>query len=202
VERPATPSATNISGRSREAEGAGGFSPLNPVSETKGFSPGPSPAQANTSTEGALALAEAPNPQPGPHLVQPQLDLDALQTAAINALANTKGQQSASDKIADSTWTASADTLTIQTTVSPAMLPLLLNADAQNIIKSVFTTHNVKLRLNLLPGVANTTAAPKAKRAPAAGSVADLAAKHPIVQQARELFNAEIQTVIDLRDKD
>jgi DNA polymerase-3 subunit gamma/tau len=194
--------APKIEGQTREAEGAEGFSPLNTVSETRGFSPGPSPTQPNTSTEGALALAESPTPQPGPQLVQPNLNLEALQNAAVEALAAAKGQQSASDKLADSTWTAAADTLTIHTTVSAKMLPLLINADAQNIIKSVLTQHSVKLRLNLLPGTANTTAAPKSKRAPAAGSVADLAAKHPIVQQARALFNAEIQTVIDLRDKD
>lgn len=160
--------------------------------------------------EGSLALAEAPlpaaPPQPSerPHLVQSpstSLDLEALQNAAVDALTATKGQQSASDKLADSTWTATADTLTIQTTVSPAMLPFLLNAEAQNIIKSVLAAQNIKLRLSLLPGAANA-AAPKPKRAPAAGSVADLAAKHPIVQQAQELFSAEIRNIIDLRDKD
>jgi DNA polymerase-3 subunit gamma/tau len=155
--------------------------------------------------EGSLALAESPQPTPqaGPQLVPAAaLDLEALQNAAVDALAATKGQQSASDKLADSTWTATADTLTIQTTVSAAMLPLLINADAQAIIKSVLAQHNIKLRLNLLPGAANTTAAPKPKRAAKAGSVQDLAEKHPIVQQARKLFSAEIRNVIDLRDKD
>jgi DNA polymerase-3 subunit gamma/tau len=82
------------------------------------------------------------------------------------------------------------------------MLPLLINADALNTIKSVLAQHNVKLRLNLLPGEAGAVAAPKPKRAAAAGSVKELAEKHPIVQQARKLFSAEISNVIDLRDKD
>ncbi len=189
-------------------EGAGGSSTLNPVSEKRGFSPGSS-IQASVSslpaTEGSLALAASPQPaappQPGPQLVPPaNVDLEALQNAAVEALAATKGQQSASDKLADSTWTNTADTLNIQTTVSAAMLPLLLNADAQSILKHVLAQHNVKLRLNLLPGAANKAAPAKPKRA-ATGSVHELAAKHPIVQQAQQLFNAEIQTVIDLRDK-
>jgi DNA polymerase III subunit gamma/tau len=170
--------------------------------QIKGFSPNPSPTTPQIQTEGALALAELPEPQPRPHLVQPTLDLEALQNAAVDALAAAKGQQSASDALSDSTWTTTADTLTIQTAVSPAMLPLLINADAQSIIKSILTQHNVKLRLNLLPGAATSAAAPKPTRAAAAGSVKELAEKHPIVQQAQKLFSAEIRNVIDLRDKD
>jgi DNA polymerase-3 subunit gamma/tau len=82
------------------------------------------------------------------------------------------------------------------------MLPLLINADALSTIKSVLAQHNVKLRLNLLPGEAGAVAAPKPKRAAAAGSVNELAEKHPIVQQAQKLFSAEIRNIIDLRDKD
>jgi DNA polymerase-3 subunit gamma/tau len=46
------------------------------------------------------------------------------------------------------------------------------------------------------------SAAAKKPRAAKAGSAADLAAKHPVVQQAQKLFNAEIRNVIDLRDAD
>jgi len=129
------------------------------------------------------------------------LDLEALQNAVVDALAAAKGQQSASDKLADATFSANGDALTIQTTVSPTMLPLLINADALNVIKSVLAKHNVRLRLNLLPGVAGAVAAPKPKRAAAAGSVNELVEKHPIVEQAKKLFSAEIRNVIDLRDK-
>jgi DNA polymerase-3 subunit gamma/tau len=173
-----------------------------------GFVPGSSATPAMPSTEGALALSEAPAPsappQAGPQLVPTQsgtLDLEALQNASVDALAKAKGQQSASDKIADSTWTVAGDAIDIQTTVSKTMLPLLLNADALSILKSVLAEHNVKLRLNFIPGSAASAPA-KPKRAAAAGSVADMAAKHPVVQQAQQLFNAEIRNVIDLRDKD
>jgi len=197
--------AAKLQAEPREAEGAAGLSPVNTTSEKRGFSPALSPATPQPSTAGSLALAESPQPtpQPGPQLVpSAALDLEALQNAAVDALAATKGQQSAADKLADSTWTATADTLNVQTTVSAAMLPLLLNADAQTIVKSVLAKHNIKLRLNFIPGTANTAAATKPKRAAKAGSVQDLAEKHPIVQQAQKLFSAEIRNVIDLRDKD
>ena len=188
-----------------EAGGAGGFSSRTLTPVPKGFSPGSS-TTPKLSTEGSLALAETPEPSPTPerpHLVPAApLNLEALQNAAVDALAAAKGQQSASDQLADSTWSATADALNIQTTVSATMLPLLLNADALAIIKSVLAQSNIKLRLNLLPGAANAAAAPKPKRAAAAGSVADLAAKHPIVQEAQRLFSAEIRNVFDLRDKD
>jgi DNA polymerase III subunit gamma/tau len=177
-----------------------------PQPEARG--PQPEARSSTLATVGSLALAETPAPRPaadGPRLVpatEAVLDLTALQNAVVDALAAAKGQQSASDKLADATFTATPDALTIQTTVSPAMLPLLINADALNTIKSVLAQHNVKLRLNLLPGEAGAVAAPKPKRAAAAGSVKELAEKHPIVQQARKLFSAEISNVIDLRDKD
>ena len=183
-------------------------SPQTTTPQAQARSPQPEAVSSKPTTVGSLALAEAPAPRPaadGPRLVpatETVLDLTAVQNAVVDALAATKGQQSASDKLADATFTASADTLTIQTTVSPTMLPLLVNADALNTIKSILAQHNVKLRLSLLPGEAGAVVAPKPKRAAAAGSVNELAEKHPIVQQARKLFSAEIRNVIDLRDKE
>ena len=201
----AQPTQSTTAARTTDTGGAGGFSPRTLTPAPKGFSPGSS-TTPKLSTEGSLALAETPESSPTPerpHLVPAApLNLEALQNAAVDALAAAKGQQSASDQLADSTWSATADALNIQTTVSATMLPLLLNADALAIIKSVLAQSNIKLRLNLLPGAANAAAAPKPKRAAAAGSVADLAAKHPIVQEAQRLFSAEIRNVFDLRDKD
>ena len=199
------PALGQLTGPATDSGGAGGFSPRTLTPAPKGFSPGSS-TTPKLSTEGSLALAETPEPSPTPerpHLVPAApLNLEALQNAAVDALAATKGQQSASDQLADSTWSTTADSLNIQTTVSATMLPLLLNSDALAIIKSVLAQSNIKLRLNLLPGAANAAAAPKPKRAAAAGSVADLAARHPIVQEAQRLFSAEIRNVFDLRDKD
>jgi DNA polymerase-3 subunit gamma/tau len=56
------------------------------------------------------------------------------------------------------------------------------------------------LKLVLLPGSASSAA--KKPKIAKAGSVEDMAAKHPVVQEAQRLFNAEIRNVIDLRDSD
>jgi DNA polymerase-3 subunit gamma/tau len=82
------------------------------------------------------------------------------------------------------------------------MLPVILNADAEKILKAVLRDQAATLNLKLLAGVAVTKASPKKPRVAASGSVAEMAEKHPMVQEARRLFSAEISNVIDLRDKE
>jgi DNA polymerase-3 subunit gamma/tau len=152
-----------------------------------------------STTDGSLALAPERSSQPDrPHLVP---DLDTLQSTLVAALAATKGQQSASDALHDATFAISGDILQIQTAVSKAMLPTLFNAEANRILTAALRQSHPNLKLILLPGTP-ASAAPKKKRAAAAGSATELAENHPMVQQAKRLFSAEISNVIDLRDKD
>ena len=131
------------------------------------------------------------------------LDLAPLQHAFVSALAATKGQQSASEQIEEAHLSLNGDTLEVHTTVSATMLPIVINADADRILKGVLREQNASgWKLKLLPGAPAATPAAKAPRAAAAGSAAELAAKHPIVQEAQRLFSADISKVIDLRGKD
>jgi DNA polymerase-3 subunit gamma/tau len=57
------------------------------------------------------------------------------------------------------------------------------------------------LRLVLLSGAKKADGENKI-RAPKSGSAQAKAMEHPIVQRAQTLFNAEIRTVIDLREND
>jgi DNA polymerase-3 subunit gamma/tau len=184
-----------------------------------------------TPTVGSMALSPAPVAEPpvaeasitevptGPQLVvssipvsavpataaEPSpaadLDLEFLQTALVAALAAVKGQQSASEQIEDATLKVNGNTLEIHTTLSKTMLPVVVNTDAERILKAALREANAgSLTLKLIPGVP-AAAAPKKARAAASGSAAELAEKHPMVQEARRLFSAEISNVIDLRDK-
>jgi DNA polymerase-3 subunit gamma/tau len=170
----------------------------------------PAPTSTATRTMGALALASTPEPvaQAGPQLVvSPQpaasIDVAALHSAFIAALAATKGQQSASEQMEHATLSLAGDTLTIQTTLSAAMLSMVLNAEAERTLKAALRSANAApLKLVMLPGVpAAEPAAKRPARAASAGSAAELAEKHPVVQEAKRLFSAEISNVIDLRDK-
>ena len=188
----------------------GGFSPLSKPVQDAGFSPG-----APTATAGSLALAPEVVPIASPlpseiHLVdlsadtEPHAhDLTALHTAFIAALAAVKGQQSASEQLEDSTLALNGNTLQIQTTLSKTMLPVILNADAERILKTALRDANAgSLKLAFLPGAPAPSGAPRKARKATSGSAAELAEKHPMVQEARRLFSADISNVIDLRNND
>jgi DNA polymerase III subunit gamma/tau len=169
-----------------------------------------------TPTAGSMALAPTPIPESpsGPQLVpaipsvvtEPfpaDLNLESLQSGLVSALAAVKGQQSASEQIEESTLKLNGNTLEIHTTLSKTMLPVVLNADAEKIMKAALREANAgALTVKLLPGTPAANAAPKKPRAAASGSVAEMAEKHPMVQEARRLFSAEISNVIDLREKE
>jgi len=77
-----------------------------------------------------------------------------------------------------------------------------VNGEAEKLIKGALRDAGAgALKLTLLPGV-KTAAAPKKPRAAKSGSAQAKAMDHPIVQRAQTLFNAEIRSVIDLRDND
>jgi DNA polymerase-3 subunit gamma/tau len=172
-------------------------------------------AEMRAATDGALALAAeavvAEVPVERPHLVPSvavpvalgAIDVAELQGKMVAALGSVKGQQSASEQIEEATLAVEGETVSVQTGLSKTMLPVVMNAEAEKILKGVLREVNAALKLVLLPGVAATAGAVKRPaRAASAGSAAELAEKHPVVQEARRLFSAEISNVIDLRDKD
>jgi DNA polymerase-3 subunit gamma/tau len=200
--RPTPPPSPFESDRSRKVPTASIATPPEPVR--------PEP----TATAGSMALAPSPVPEipTGPQLVPSipavttesapsDLNLDALQAALVTALAAVKGQQSASEQLEDSTLKLNGNTLEIHTTLSKTMLPVILNSDSEKTLKAVLREQAGTLTLELLPGVAAASGAPKKARVAASGSVGEMAEKHPMVQEARRLFSAEISNVIDLREK-
>jgi DNA polymerase-3 subunit gamma/tau len=125
-----------------------------------------------------------------------------LQRIAIEALGAAKSQGSAADALADAEWTVAGDEIRVQTELSKTMLPMVINPEAEKLVRAALRGSEAgRLKLVLLPGAANAAAAKK-PRAAKTGSVQAKAMDHPVVQQAQRLFNAEIRNVIDLRDND
>jgi DNA polymerase-3 subunit gamma/tau len=89
----------------------------------------------------------------------------------------------------------------VQTTLSKTMIPAVINTEAERILKSVLAQHAPMLKLQLLPGATAAAPTPKKPRAAVSGSAAELAEKHPVVQQAKRIFAADISNVVDLREK-
>ena len=131
----------------------------------------------------------------------PLHDAEALQKAAVKALISAKSQETAADAMADAEWLVADGEIRVQTEISKTMLPMVINAEAEKLIKNALRDAGAgALKLILLPGV--KTAAAKKPKAVKSGSAQALAMEHPVVQRAQTLFNAEIQSVIDLRDND
>jgi DNA polymerase-3 subunit gamma/tau len=125
---------------------------------------------------------------------------EALQQAAVEALTNAKGQDSAADALDDAEWSVDSSEVRVQTGVSKTMLPMVVNPEAEKIVKAAIRDAGAgTLKLVLLPG---TVGAAKKPRAAKSGSAQAKAMEHPVVQLAQKLFQAEIRTVIDLRDND
>ncbi|MBS1821207.1 MAG: DNA polymerase III subunit gamma/tau [Acidobacteria bacterium] len=153
-------------------------------------------------------VAPEPEPQPslesdGPAIATPAAQsADELQRLTTEALSAARSQGSAADAIADSEWAIEGGEIRIQTSLSRTMLPMVINPDADRVIRSTLRNAGAgSLKLVLLPGAANATASKKTRPA-RTGSVQAKALEHPVVQQAQRLFNAEIRNVIDLRGND
>jgi DNA polymerase-3 subunit gamma/tau len=120
-----------------------------------------------------------------------------LQRSIVDAL-QSAGQGSAADAIEDSTITVQNGEARIQTRLSKTLLPVTLNPEAEKILKAALRTHGV-LKHTLHTG-APTANASRKPRAAKSGSAQAKAEQHPLVQQARKLFDAELQQVIDLSE--
>ena len=126
---------------------------------------------------------------------------EALQTVAVDALLAAKNQDTPADALADSVWSVAEGEIRVQTELSKAMLPMVIHAEAEKMVRAALREAGAgALKLVLLPGAKKAES--KKARAPRSGSAQAKAMEHPIVQRAQTLFNAEIRSVIDLREND
>jgi DNA polymerase III subunit gamma/tau len=169
--------------------------------------PMPMPVPVETTAKGGDAVvlpAEVIREETAVVNLQPSSlhSAEGLQKASIAALMGAKSQETAADALADAEWVVADGEVRVQTELSKTMLPMVINAEAEKLIKAALRDAGAgALKLVLTPGV-KTAAAAKKPRAAKIGSVQAMAMEHPIVQRAQTLFNAEIQSVIDLRDSD
>jgi DNA polymerase-3 subunit gamma/tau len=146
---------------------------------------------AETRTEGALA--KAPDRQS-------PLDVNALRQAIVSGLANAE-HASASQLLGAGSWTLDGAGLRIEVAgMGKKMLGLTVNAAAEKIIRQELQKAGASPRLLVVPGEGSGAGiAPVAM--PLAGSVQEAALAHPMVQRAKEIFKAEVRSVVDLRIK-
>jgi DNA polymerase-3 subunit gamma/tau len=171
---------------------------ISPVTPFPAASVAPVTGFAETLTEGSLAKA----PSAAVSAVE-TADVDALRQAVVQALADA-GHQSASTLLGSGAWTIDGTNLRIEVAgMGKKMLSLTVNAPAEKIIRQELQKAGGPARFMVVPGegAAAGGGSGPAMAAPPAGSMQEEALNHPMVQRAKEIFNAEIRSVVDLRTK-
>lgn len=145
-------------------------------------------------TDGALAKA----PEPAPDGALP--DEETLRNGIVTALANA-GHNSAAELMRGSAIALEGATVRIEVPgIGKKMLALTVNAAAEKIIRQELQRLGAPTRFLAVPGAGSAPAA-STSAIPAAGSIQETALAHPLVSRAKEIFNAEVRSVVDLRRK-
>jgi DNA polymerase III subunit gamma/tau len=127
------------------------------------------------------------------------LDAEAVKQAIVAALSQQR-HASASQLISTARFTLEATSLRIEVPgIGKKMLALTVNPAAEKIVKQELQRLGGPARFMVIPGEGVAATTPVA--APAAGSIQQAAMEHPMVQRAKEIFNADIRSVVDLRNK-
>ena len=123
--------------------------------------------------------------------------LEDMQRAVVAAL-EMASQGTGAEAIGDAAWSLLQGEVRIQTEVSKTLLPIIINPVAEKILKE--TLRSAGITQYVLLAATATAPSTKKPRAARAASAQAKAMEHPMVQQAQRLFDAEIQSVIDLSE--
>jgi DNA polymerase-3 subunit gamma/tau len=148
------------------------------------------------------ARPEPARPEPAaPDVPSATLDLEAMRNAACDALA-AAGHTTAATLVGAGVWTETPDAIRVELAARKVMLGLTLNADADKVARAAMRPFagQPPRPVQWLPSE-NGAKQPAANRPAPGGSVQAAALENPLVQQAKQLFSAEVRSVVDLRDK-
>jgi len=146
------------------------------------------------------AIPEAPKkPTSAPEITE-AVNIETLRLAVISALADG-GHATAAQLLGAGAWTIDGFSLRIEVSgIGKKMLSLTVNAAAEKIIRQELQQLGAPSRFLVVPGEGSAT---RASVAPvlSAGSIQETALANPLVQRAKEIFKAEVRSVVDLRTR-
>ncbi len=129
--------------------------------------------------------------------------MESLRQSIVSVL-DSDGHNSAAQLLGTGVWTLDGASLRIEVPgMGKKMLALTVNSAAEKIMRQELQRLGAPARFLVVPGE-GSSAAPQAASpvaAPQAGSIQEAALNNPMVQRAREIFHAEVRSVIDLRLK-
>ncbi len=179
-----------------------------PVAVKPETAPDPQPAAIAESSTGAdTNEAQSParaNSQP------PRLDLNGMRDAACRAL-EEGGHSTAATLLGAGVWTETPEAVRVEVAARKTMLGLTMSAEAEKLVRAAVRPYagQPPKPLEWIPGgttnssegVSRSSTDGSAAPPKPAGGVQARALENPLVQQARELFQAEVRSVVDLRGK-
>ena len=186
------------------------------------ISPGVSHPSEST-TLGALALADPvqepvvsdePAIESGPQIVPPPPPtppisiaaaadddaIDPIRAAVVQSL-TAGGHGTAATLVEDGKWTLEPSSVRIEVAAKATMIRLTFNAAAEKLIRAGLAQAGAPTRFSIVSGEALIGGGGPVKPRAALGSIENEARTNPLVMQAQSLFQAEIVSVIDLREK-
>ena len=111
-----------------------------------------------------------------------------------------EGHSTAAVLLSSGRWTDQGKTIQAEVAIKRVMLGLTFNTDAEKICKAALQAIGVTQKLSIVP-VENLPGSGNAKPArPVSGSIQAAALNDPLVKKAQELFDAEVRSVLDLRE--
>ena len=206
-------------------EGGGGFNPRITSPEAMGaLAPEAGPSSrlngsqlspaSETSAVGLLELTETAEETPEPEIqtqsasqILPSIaasaaesNIDPIRSAVAQAL-NAGGHATAAVLIEDGKWTIEGSTVRIEVNAKPTMIRITFNAAAEKLIRQALSQAGAPSRFMIVPGEGLAASGAAAKVRAPLGSIENEARNNPLVIQAQSVFNAEIVTVVDLRER-
>jgi DNA polymerase-3 subunit gamma/tau len=169
---------------------------------------------AASSKQGPASLDDAPMqvveaPETAPESARPPAvsvqiteapTIETLRLAVISALADA-GHPSAAQLLGAGSWSVDGSSLRIEVSgIGKKMLSLTVNAAAEKIIRQELQRLNAPARFLIVPGEGSALGSAPAVL-PVAGSIQEAALANPLVQRAKEIFKAEVRSVVDLRTR-
>jgi DNA polymerase-3 subunit gamma/tau len=158
-------------------------------------------AEIAATGEPASAFSTAPAPVGAP-------TIDSLRAAIVAALA-AQEHSVVAQRLSTAAWTIDGANLRIEVPdIGKKTLAVYMTEPVQKILRQELQRLGGPARFLVVPGEAGFGAAAAQEAAPLAGSVQPVsggvqeeALNNPLVQRAREIFNAEVRSVLDLRKK-
>jgi DNA polymerase III subunit gamma/tau len=157
----------------------------------KAVEPEPPPVQEAVEAE----------PDPPPVETKAETDLDKLRDVVTAAL-DEQGHSTAASLLGAVRWKLDEDgAIRVEVGVKKTMLGLTMNGEAWKIVREALRGAGATQKMTVVPGETAAEPSSGTQRVWSRDSIEAAALSNPLVRQAQEMFQAEIRSVLDLRDK-